>query len=57
MTVTEATTRTQDALGAMLTYDVQSASVESEGVIACRDAYAGDPDAFAVKLRNVLEER
>lgn len=54
MTVTEATTRTQHALGAMLTYDVQSASAESEGVIACR---AGDPDAFAVKLRNVLEER
>ena len=56
MTVTEATTRTQDALCAMLTYDVQSASAESEGVMSCRDAY-GDPDAFAVKLRNVLEER
>jgi hypothetical protein len=41
MTVTEATTRAQDALGAELTYDVRSAGAESEGEIACCERTPG----------------
>jgi hypothetical protein len=54
MTVTEATTRTLDAPGAALTFVFPSGH---GGFLGGEYGHSGDPDAFAAKRPDVLEER
>ena len=52
MTVTAATTRTLKAHGATLAYDVRPGRF-----LGGEYGWPGEPDAFAAKLRDVLEGR